>query len=190
MREQPPSPRVEIDLPPWSAEIAPPGARFQSPDDRMRLAIELSRRNIIEGGGPFGAAVFEIESGRLVAAGMNLVVPAKNSLLHAEVVALMFAQQARGSFTLADGAACELVTSCDPCAMCLGASLWSGVKRIVCGADRADAMACGFDEGPVFDASYLYLQKRGLEIERGVCRAEAAKVLASYASGGGTIYNG
>ena len=43
----------------------------------------------------------------------------------------------------------ELFTSCEPCAMCLGASLWSGVKRMVCGATKDDAQAIGFDEGKV-----------------------------------------
>ncbi len=182
--------RVEIEMPGWACEVAAPGTVLGSADERMALAVALSRENIRHGGGPFGAAVFEIGTGRLVAPGMNLVVPCGNCVLHAEVVALMFAQRARGTYTLADGPACELVTSCEPCAMCLGATLWSGVKRLVCGATRDDAMSCGFDEGPVFDASYRYLEDRGVEIVRGVGREEAAAVLRDYAGGGGTIYNG
>lgn len=182
--------RIEIELPSWIHSVAGPDTRIGSCDERMALAIELSRQNVERGdGGPFGAAVFEIESGRLVAGGVNLVVKQGNSALHAEVVALMFAQRQGGSFTLADGPACELVTSCEPCAMCLGATLWSGVRRLVCGATRDDAVACGFDEGPVFDASYRYLEERGIEIIRGVCRDDAASVLRGYAEGGGRIYN-
>jgi hypothetical protein len=48
----------------------------------------------------------------------------------------------------------------------------------------------GFDEGPVYDASYEYLQSRGIEVVRGVERAVAAGVLTKYASGDGVIYNG
>src|SRR5262245_11271934 len=41
----------------------------------MRLALALARENVIrEGGGPFGAAVFELGTGGLVAAGVNSVV--------------------------------------------------------------------------------------------------------------------
>lgn len=182
--------RVEIEMPGWVRGVAEPGMVLASADDRMALAVALSRENIRHGGGPFGAAVFEIGSGRLVAPGMNLVVPNGNCVLHAEVVALMFAQKCRGTYTLAEGPACELVTSCEPCAMCLGATLWSGVKRLVCGATRDDAVSCGFDEGPVFDASYRYLEDRGIEIARGVARQSAAAVLLDYAGGGGPIYNG
>jgi tRNA(Arg) A34 adenosine deaminase TadA len=83
-------------------------------------------------GGPFGAAVFQMESGKLIAVGMNRVVPLKNSTLHAEMVAFMTAQARLGSHSLglSELPAHELVTSCDPCAMCLGAVLWSGVRRV------------------------------------------------------------
>jgi tRNA(Arg) A34 adenosine deaminase TadA len=73
--------------------------------------------------------------------------------------------------------------------MCLGATLWSGVKRLVCGATRNDATRLGFDEGPVFNASYEYLAHAGIEIAREVCRAEARAVLALYRSRAGPIYN-
>jgi hypothetical protein len=52
----------------------------------------------------------------------------------------------------------ELATSCDPCAMCLGATLWSGVRHVRCGATRDDAMLLRFDEGPVFASSWAYLR--------------------------------
>lgn len=181
---------IEIDLPPWVAGVAPAGTTIDSPEDRMALAIALARENVRrERGGPFGAAVFEIDSGRLVAAGVNSVVRLHNSALHAEVVALMFAHRARGSYSLAEGPACELVTSCEPCAMCLGATLWSGVKRLVCGATKADAEAAGFDEGPVNDDSYRHLEARGIEIVRALRRDEAAAVFAEYTRLGGPVYN-
>ena len=59
----------------------------------MALAIELSRQNVDRGGGgPFGAAVFDRDSGRLVAAGVNRVVPQSCSVTHAEMVVIMIAQ--------------------------------------------------------------------------------------------------
>src|SRR5688500_12141794 len=57
---------IEITLPSWIDGIAKYGDHYKSIDDRMRLCIELARRNIEDGnGGPFGAAVFERDSGRL-----------------------------------------------------------------------------------------------------------------------------
>jgi len=166
---------------------------FGADDERMRLAIELSRENVKRGsGGPFGAAIFESESGRLVAVGVNSVVRFNNCTLHGEMMAFMMAQQRVRSFTLnaPNLPAHDLFTSCEPCAMCLGATLWSGVKRVVYGAAREDASLLNFDEGPVFPESYRYLEDRGITIARNVLRDEARAVLQLYRAGSGTIYNG
>jgi tRNA(Arg) A34 adenosine deaminase TadA len=179
-------------VPAWIGEAAAPGQSFDDDQAKMALVIRLAEENLARGaGGPFGAAVFEIGSGRVVAAGVNRVVQGSNCILHAEIVALMFAQQRVGSFTLRSPGrpAHELVTSCEPCAMCLGATLWSGVSRLVIGAEREDAMAVGFEEGPVFAESYAYIAERGVETVRGVRRAEAARLLRAYRDGGGLVYN-
>ena len=186
-------PKIEIALPGWVDATVDFGRSYPTAEDRMRLAIRLSRENILrDTGGPFGAAIFASESGQLVGVGVNLVVPLNNSVLHGEMVAFMMAQAKLQTFTLnaAELPAHELVTSCDPCAMCLGASLWAGVRRITCGAMRDDAGEISFDEGPVFPESYAYLQARGIEIVRGVLRDEAREVLDLYARKNGTIYNG
>lgn len=159
----------------------------------MRLAIAVSRANVEHvTGGPFGAAVFEAFPGRLVAVGMNSVVRLHNCTLHGEMVAFMMAQQRVGSFTLSAPhlPAHELYTSCEPCAMCLGATLWSGVQRVVYGAAREDASRLNFEEGPVFPQSYEYLEERGIQIVRNVLRDEARAVLELYRSKSGKIYNG
>jgi tRNA(Arg) A34 adenosine deaminase TadA len=108
------------------------------------------------------------------------------------MVAFMMAQQKIGSFTLKSPnlPVHELYTSCEPCAMCLGATLWSGVQRVVYAAAREDASMLNFDEGPVFPASYKYLEDRGIEIVRNVLRDEGRAVLELYRKKSGRIYNG
>src|SRR5687767_10985025 len=187
------SSQIQITLPPWVAEVIAGREVVSTQEDRMRLAVPLSRENVVRRtGGPFGAAIFERDSGRLVAAGVNSVARLNNCTLHGEMVAFMMAQAALGSFSLgAPGMpAHELVTSCEPCAMCLGAILWSGVSRVVCGAARADATELRFEEGPVFPESYRYLEARGIEIVHEVLREEARGVLVLYREQGGEIYNG
>jgi tRNA(Arg) A34 adenosine deaminase TadA len=186
-------PRVLIDYPDWLSDVVDWKQCLTSDDDRMRLAIRLAHENVErETGGPFGAIIVERESGAIIAAGVNSVIRLRNSTLHAEVVAFMMAQQRLRSYTLNAPRmpAHELVTSCDPCAMCLGAALWSGVRRIVCGAARDDATRLDFEEGPVFPQSYAYLRERGVEITQGVLRSEASQVLELYRSKHGPIYNG
>jgi tRNA(Arg) A34 adenosine deaminase TadA len=181
-----------IALPSWAAAREEDNRRYATDEDRMRLAIELAAANVSNGtGGPFGAAIFESDSGRLVAVGVNAVVRLRNSVLHAEMVAFMRAQARVGAYSLAAPGqpAHTLYSSCDPCAMCLGAALWAGVRRIVCGATRQDAVALRFDEGPVFPQSYEYLRQRGIEVVHGVLRDEARATLEGYRARGGVIYN-
>jgi len=188
----PPIPPIAVDLPPWVEEVVDWTRVYGAVEDRMRLAIRLSRVNVERGsGGPFGAAIFERDSGKLVAVGMNSVVRLDNCTLHGEMVAFMMAQKRLRSFTLAAPGmpAHELVTSCAPCAMCLGGILWSGVKRVVCGAAREDATQLSFEEGPVFPQSYHYLEERGIAIVHDVLREEAREVLELYRRNKGKIYN-
>lgn len=184
---------IEITLPPWVEEVVDWKRRYPGDEERMHLAIELSRENVLrQTGGPFGAAVFVEPTGELVGVGMNSVQRLSNATLHAEMVAFMVAQHRLGTFTLGASGLPDhtLVTSCDPCAMCLGAVLWSGVRRVLCGASRDDATRLGFDEGPVFPESYRYLQDRGITIVRSVLHLEARAVLELYRERGGSIYNG
>jgi tRNA(Arg) A34 adenosine deaminase TadA len=184
---------VHVDYPAWVADAIDWDARYTTDEERMRLAIALSRENVErDTGGPFGAAIFESDTGRLVSVGMNSVVRLNNCTLHAEMVAFMTAQRQLCSFTLNAPhlPSHDLVTSCEPCAMCLGATLWSGVRRVVFGAGREDAARLQFDEGPVFPESYHYLEARGVQIVRNVLRDEAADVLERYRAKSGPIYNG
>ena len=186
-------PTIHVEYPPWVDSVVDWDKHYPTDIERMRLAIDVARANVDRGdGGPFGAAIFEGESGRLVSVGMNSVVRYNNCTLHGEMVAFMMAQRRVGSFTLS-GAGMpvhELHTSCEPCAMCLGATLWSGVKRVVYGAAREDASRLNFEEGPVFPESYKYLEDRGITIVRNVLRDEARAVLDAYRAKSGKIYNG
>lgn len=186
-------PIIHIEYPSWVDELIDWNRAYGADHDRMRLAIEVARANVERGtGGPFGAAIFESVSGKLVSVGMNSVVRYDNCTLHGEMVAFMMAQRRVGSFTLKSAGLPrhELYTSCEPCAMCLGTTLWSGVERVVYGATREDASLLNFEEGPVFPESYKYLEDRGIEIVRNVLRDEARAILELYRSRSGRIYNG
>ncbi|MES2525315.1 MAG: nucleoside deaminase [Gemmatimonadota bacterium] len=179
-----------IDTPAWAIAMGRQRTHYPTDVERMALVIALSHENFERReGGPFGAAVFEEDSGRLVAVGVNSVRRLANCTLHAEMTALMFAGQAEGRHSLHrdDGVRYMLATSCDPCAMCLGAILWSGVRRVVCAATRDDATEVGFDEGPVFDDSWQYVADRGVTVQHGVQREQAKAVLARYTALGGLL---
>jgi tRNA(Arg) A34 adenosine deaminase TadA len=182
-------PDIQLALPDWVGDFC---AQWQDGFDtelkRAAFVVALSRENVACGtGGPFAAAVFDPARGMLVAPGVNLVVPAACSSAHAEIVALSIAQQVTGSHDL--GAAglppLELVSSTEPCAMCMGAVPWSGVRRLVCCARGEDAEAIGMDEGAKPVDWEAALAARGIRVVRDVCRTEAAAVLREYAVLGG-----
>lgn len=185
-------PEVTVSVPEWLADFLELDRPLPGVQDRMRLVIRLSRLNVEhETGGPFAAAVFESNSGRLVSVGVNRVIASNCSSFHAELVALTLAQARLRSYDLSrpDLPACELVSSTDPCVMCIGAVLWSGVERLVCGARGEDAAAVGFDEGPKPADWPGELRRRGIEVVRGVLREQASSVLRFYVETGGEIYN-
>lgn len=183
-------PDLLLRIPRWLGSFpAGPGMVYRTSAERMRLVIELARLNLLHGsGGPFGAAIFDMDSAELLAPGVNMVIPSNCSIAHAEIVALMLAQRRAGSFDLGGEGSprCELVTSCEPCAMCLGAIPWSGVRRLVCGARGEDAERLGFDEGVKHPGWREAFALRGIEVVEDVCRDEAVEVLAAYS---GVIYN-
>ncbi|MCP4048033.1 MAG: nucleoside deaminase [Gammaproteobacteria bacterium] len=181
----------KIELPAWVADFV---GSWQQPlsttSQRMNLAIALSRENIQQQtGGPFAAVVVNEETSELVSVGINLVTTTGLSIAHAEMVALSLAQSLVGEWNLSHAGHLQLVTSCEPCAMCFGAVPWSGVKSLICGAQKRDAEAAGFDEGDKPDNWVRSLQRRGIVVQCGVLRSEAAAVLAHYSEDGGAIYN-
>ncbi|MCH8192866.1 MAG: nucleoside deaminase [Planctomycetes bacterium] len=178
---------ISIHLPEWFSDfLAAQGNTFPSHEDRMRLAIKLAQKNVEQNtGGPFGAVICSTQTGKLVAAGINIVTTAHCSMAHAEMVALALAQQSRGSHILTE---CELASSTEPCAMCLGAIPWSGVQSLLCGARGADAEAIGFDEGTKPRQWRAALERRGVQVTRNILRDEARAVLQSYKRRGGPVY--
>jgi len=183
---------IEFTLPEWLAEYAGSYRVSVVLEERMRFVIEAARRNIEEKtGGPFAAAVFEHETGKLVSLGVNLVVSRNSSILHAEMVAIMLAQQQLGTYDLgAPGMpAHELLSSAEPCAMCFGALPWSGVRYVATGARSEDAKSIGFDEGAKPENWIAELESRGIQVSTDVERKRARKVLFIYQQSGGRIYN-
>ena len=182
---------LQIEVPDFLVKAAGEMVFIVERAARMHYVIDLAKKNVEFQGGPFAAAVFEMATGRLVAAGANRVVSGHCSSAHAEILALSLAQQRLAHFDLG-AAPCgpyELVSSAEPCAMCFGAVLWSGVRSLVYAAHTEDVVAIGFDEGPKHPEWQSLMAARGIAVFGGVLREEATTFLQSYAESGGLIYN-
>lgn len=116
-------------------------------DERwLREAIRLATANVAAGGGPFGAVV--VRDDRVLGSGQNRVTRDNDPTAHAEVQAIRAACRAIGDFTLAGA---TIYSSCEPCPLCLAASLWSRAARVVYAADRHDAARAGFDDREFYE---------------------------------------
>ncbi|KAF1698539.1 tRNA-specific adenosine deaminase [Pseudoxanthomonas jiangsuensis] len=182
--------QVHLTLPAWIHEAFDQGATFASDEDKVALAIELSRRNVeARSGGPFGAVVFGPDH-RVIATGVNRVLPHSTSLAHAENMAYMLAQQRLQTPRLNDVLSpVTLATSSQPCCQCYGATVWAGIDRLLIGARAEDVMELTeFDEGPLPADWIGELEKRGIAVARDLMRTEARAVLRAYGEGGGERY--
>ena len=186
--------QLNLELPEWiDTFLAEYPVVISSMENQMRFVLDLTERNIREKtGGPFGAAVFEQESGKLVSVGVNVVVEQNCSAAHAEMMALMLAQKKIGHYDLGDvgSVAHRLVTSGKMCAMCLGNVCWSGIKEVVSSAEPEDVeRITGFDEGPTPPDYNDQLKLRGISLFPELLREKGKEVLQLYVDFNGQVYN-
>lgn len=183
---------IQLSLPAWCDKLLENKKLILENDQlKMEFVISLAMKNIEEkSGGPFAAAIFT--GNQLISIGVNVVVPQNCSVAHAEMMAIMTAQSELGVYDLSEykKGPCELFTTTEPCAMCLGAIPWSGLRRVVCAAQDKDASAIGFDEGPKPRDWKNELEKRNIKVVTDLLRPEALKVFEKYKALGGEIYNG
>ena len=178
--------QIHLTLPPWIGEVADESRTYLTDEERVGLAIELSKQNIERShGGPFGAAVFNA-AGRLISVGVNRVVAQTCSVAHAEMMAYMMAQQRLAAFRLNEqGGHYILASSAQPCCQCFGATIWAGIDELLIGARSEDVeQLTDFDEGPLPTDWVGELQRRNIAVRRDILRDQARDVLASYSTTG------
>ncbi len=141
---------------------------------------------IAAGSGPFLAAVYN-EEGQLMARAANSVVCENCSNNHAEINAIKAAQRALGSYDLSAHHLSLYVTA-EPCMMCIGAIMWSGLRAVYYGVpSRRVEEITGFDEG--FKPRWLEeFARRGICVYGNIEAAAGEEVLQAYVQSKRTIY--
>jgi tRNA(Arg) A34 adenosine deaminase TadA len=128
----------------------------------LRRAVALSKERMEANlGGPFGAVI--VKDGEIIAEGWNEVTSALDPTAHAEVTAIRRACQAVGNFSL-EGA--TLYSSCEPCPMCLAATYWARIGRLVYANTRDEAASIGFDDAFLYDEMPKDPLRRALPTEQ------------------------
>ncbi|MBR4355819.1 MAG: nucleoside deaminase [Elusimicrobiaceae bacterium] len=154
---------------------------------RIILALqEELKEHIANGSGPFLAAIYD-EKGTLIAKASNSVVRNMCSHNHAEMNAIKLAEEKLNTFDLAPHNLSLYVTS-EPCLMCLGGIMWSGIRSVYYGVSskRVEEIT-GFDEG--FKPGWLdEFKKRGITVYGNIETQAGEAVLMAYKKAGHKIY--
>ncbi len=140
----------------------------------MSMAIELSVKNVENGGGPFGAVI--VKDGKVVATGVNRVTANNDPTAHAEVSAIREACRLLGDFRLTG---CTIYTSCEPCPMCLAAIYWAGISSIYYANTKEDAEAIHFGDKFIYDEIALPVGMRSVPT-RMIMREQALKAFKAW----------
>lgn len=123
----------------------------------LERAVNLAAENAAVDGGPFGAFVVTADGREFPA--VNHVTANNDPTAHAEVMAIRRACRELGTFNLSGAV---LYTSCEPCPLCLSASLWARLDAVYFAADRQDAAAGGFDDAEFYEFFTKDAQERDL----------------------------
>jgi tRNA(Arg) A34 adenosine deaminase TadA len=143
-------------------------------EDMMKRAIEMSRKGLRCGGGPFGAII--VRDGSIISEAHNTVTIGNDPTAHAEVNAIRQAAAKLGKFDLSD---CEIYSSCEPCPMCLSAIYWARIPKIFYGNTYHDASEIGFSDKHIYQQLLLKREERTLEYLQ-ICHSEALEVFREW----------
>lgn len=136
--------------------------------------------------GPFLAAIFD-EQGNLIAKEANSVITENCSHNHAEMNTIKAAEKKLNSYDLSPYNLSLYVTA-EPCLMCLGGIMWSGIEAVYYGvpSERVEEIT-GFDEG--FKPNWLEeFRKRNITVYGKIEQEIGEKVLYEYVNRGQPIY--
>ena len=94
-------------------------------DKIISIILQLQQEAIATGNPPFAAAI--IVDDLVISSCYNKTRTSGNPLEHAEMLAIQSAIESHGSEILLKA---HLISSNEPCPMCFGACIWSGIKKV------------------------------------------------------------
>lgn len=152
----------------------------------MLGVYEKTSDGVKQGKGPFYAEIYD-KNGKLIAASSNSVVEDNCSIYHAEVNTLKKAHSYYKQYNLAPKDL-TIYANAEPCIMCAGAIMWSGVKTVYFGVpSKSVEKITGFDEG--FKPNWINeFKKRGITVYGNIEQQAGERILQDYVNSGKEIY--
>ena len=142
--------------------------KILSSEHFMNMAIMQAEKAGEKGDVPIGCVI--VKDNKIIARGYNKREKKKNSIAHAEIVAINKACKKLRTWKLQD---CEIYVTMQPCLMCAGAIINSRIKKLYYGLS---------DDKPTSTTSYFNENSLNhkVEIESGLLADECKKLLQDF----------
>lgn len=144
---------------------------MSSDEKYMREAIRQAKKAYAKNETPIGCVI--VRDGRVIARGYNKRNEKKNTLAHAEIIAIHKASRIVGDWRLED---CTMYVTLEPCPMCAGAIVQARIPRVVIGSMNAKA-GCA---GSVVNLLQMEGFNHKVEVQTGVLREECSQMMSGF----------
>ena len=142
-----------------------------SDESFMKQAVKQAKKAYDKLETPIGCVI--VHEDKIIARGYNKRNMKKNTLAHAEILAINKASKVLGDWRLED---CTMYVTLEPCPMCAGASVQARIPRVVIGSMNPKAGCAG--------SVLNLLQQDGLnhqvEVTKGVLAEECSGLMTSF----------
>ena len=142
-----------------------------SDESFMKQAVKQAKKAYDKLEMPIGCVI--VHEDKIIARGYNKRNMKKNTLAHAEILAINKASKVLGDWRLED---CTMYVTLEPCPMCAGAIVQARIPRVVIGSMNPKAGCAG--------SVLNLLQQDGLnhqvEVTKGVLAEECSGLMTSF----------
>lgn len=142
-----------------------------SDESFMKQAVKQAKKAYDKLETPIGCVI--VHEDKIIARGYNKRNMKKNTLAHAEILAINKASKVLGDWRLED---CTMYVTLEPCPMCAGAIVQARIPRVVIGSMNPKA-GCA---GSVLNLLQQDVLNHQVEITKGVLAEECSGLMTSF----------
>lgn len=137
----------------------------------MKMALAQAKKAYAREETPIGCVI--VYEDKVIARGYNKRNGKKNTLAHAEILAIHKASRVLGDWRLED---CTMYVTLEPCPMCAGAIVQARISRVVVGSMNPKA-GCA---GSVINLLQMPGFNHQVELETGVLGEECSRLMTEF----------
>jgi len=137
----------------------------------MKEALKQAKKAYALGEVPIGCVI--VQDGKIIGRGYNRRKTDKNTLSHAEIIAIRKASKKAGDWRLEE---CTLYVTLEPCQMCAGAIVQARIPEVVIGCMNPKA-GCA---GSILNILEMPEFNHQVSVTRGILEQECSRMLTAF----------